>query len=59
VDKLVKIWIDSPSDGERKRHSIRIDWDNDRHQSIHLRSLSAEDVAEALKRRGRLLMLKE
>ena len=47
---MEKIWLNSVSDGDRLRHELRIDWDNDRHQAIHLDSLAPEDVEAGLVR---------
>lgn len=52
---ITKIWLDSVSDGERSRHSLRIDWDNDRHQAVQLESLSAENVEFCLSEAVNLL----
>ncbi len=45
---LVNIWIDTVYNGERCRHALRLDWDNDRHQSIHLNSLEPGDIVAGL-----------
>jgi len=46
--KLSKIYINTTSDGERDRHELRLDWDDDTHQAIYLESLSAIDVESAM-----------
>lgn len=49
--KLTKVWVESVDFGlHRKRHSLRLDWDNDRHQAVHLDSLEPEDVEAGLVR---------
>ena len=45
---LKKIWINSIYIGDHERHDLRIDWDNDRHQLIALKSLTPEDVKKGL-----------
>lgn len=42
--KLEKIWINS----EATPKELRIDWDNDRHQLVQLKSLEAKDIELAL-----------
>lgn len=42
--KLEKIWIDTVGG----RTALRIGWDNDRHQSIVLESLTPDDVKKGL-----------
>ena len=48
MTKLIKMAVESHSDGERMRHHIRIDWDNDRHQSVHLDSLEPAHIQAGL-----------
>ncbi len=50
MSELIKIWIDTFRDGEKEKHNLRMDWDNDRHHAIELNSLNAKDVAEGLAR---------
>jgi hypothetical protein len=42
--KLTKIWLDE------RMMEFRLDWDNDRHQAIHLQSLDAKHIEEGLVR---------
>ena len=36
-------------------HEIRIDWSNDRHQSIKLKSLEPEDIRQGLNKAAKVL----
>jgi hypothetical protein len=44
MPKLEKIRINTFNN----RHELRIDWDNDRHQGISLKSLTPKDVKQGL-----------
>lgn len=55
--KMTRIWIDTTSDGEQVLLVLRIDWNNDRHQAIHIESLNAEDVEAGLFKAANLLRL--
>jgi len=44
MPKLKKIWVNTSGD----RHELRMDWSNDRHQSVIIKSLAPEDVREGL-----------
>ena len=55
IARLEKIWIDTVSDGDRLRYALRLDWDNDWHQAIHLDSLEIEDVEYCLAQASRSL----
>jgi hypothetical protein len=44
MPKLEKIWI-ATFDG---RHELRMDWDNERHQAVAIRTLEPEDVKQGL-----------
>jgi hypothetical protein len=44
--------FDYPDEGE-----IRIDWNNDRHQSIHIKSRNPEDVLTAFQEATRMLSM--
>jgi len=48
MTELLKITIDSHGSGEHERHELRLDWYNDRHQSIHLDSLKPVDIEAGL-----------
>lgn len=43
--RLAKIWLEDHAD---PNPAIRIDWDNDRHQSIEIKGLSPLHVIRAL-----------
>jgi len=48
--KLKKIWIDEYQKFDKPFKAIRIDWDNDRHQSIEISGDSPNDLLRTIER---------
>ena len=48
MPKLKKIWINTTHYSMYNKAELRIDWDNDRHQGIALKSLEPDDVKQGL-----------
>lgn len=51
--KLEKIWIEHDDDEKR---TIRIDWDNDRHQRVPIKGATPQAVGHALKEAGGIVI---
>lgn len=47
MTKMTKLWI-CAGDSRERGVTLRIDWDNDRHQAVEIKSLEPEDVVQGL-----------
>lgn len=52
--KMTRLWI-ATGDSRERGAELRIDWDNDRHQSVSINSLEPEDVTQGLLEAARLI----
>lgn len=48
--ELINIFIGKRRNGNQVIHELRLDWDNDRYQAIHMDGLSPDEVIAAFVR---------